>query len=152
MVGAALCTADFFLKFSSCYLEELAEKALDSTKYLLQLALSVGVRVKRIDRWHDGVQLQATLWHVTSLPGGLYKLLGGAFLQVLLAHDALKLLALLCIHVFLPFVSNLAIRSKTLDESVDEVFLVSQVWAGVDCLVDLDSQLGDFFFSSFFKT
>lgn len=45
MVGAALCTADFFLKFSSCYLEKLAEKTLDSTKYLLQLALSVGVRV-----------------------------------------------------------------------------------------------------------
>ena len=63
--------------------------------------------------------------------------------SVLLAHDALKLLALLCVHVFLPFVGNLAIRSQTLDESVDEVFLVSQVWAGVDCLVDLDSQLGD---------
>ena len=113
MVGAALCTADFFLEFSTCYLEELAEEALDSTKYLLQLALSVGVRIEWIDRWHDGVQLQTTLWHVTSLPGGLNELLGGTFLQVLLAHDALKLLALLCIHVFLPFVGNLAIRSQT---------------------------------------
>ena len=35
MVGAALCTADFFLEFSSCYLEELAEEALDPTQYLL---------------------------------------------------------------------------------------------------------------------
>ena len=143
MVGAALCTAYFFLEFSSRYLEELAEEALDLTKYLLQLALSVGVRVEWIDRRHDGVQLQTTLWHVTSLPGGFYELLGGTFLQVLLAHDALKLFALLCIHVFLPLVGNLAIRRQTLNESVDEVFFVSQVWAGVDCLVDLDSQLGD---------
>ena len=52
------------LKISSCYLEELAEEAFDLTKYLLQLALSVGVRVEWIDRWHDGVQLQTTLWHV----------------------------------------------------------------------------------------
>lgn len=37
MVGAALCTADFFLEFSSCYLEELAEEALDLTKYFCSL-------------------------------------------------------------------------------------------------------------------
>ena len=49
MVGAALCTADFFLEFSSCYLEELAEEAFDLTKYLLQLALSVGVRIEWIE-------------------------------------------------------------------------------------------------------
>ena len=55
MVGVALCTADFFLEFSSCYLEELAEEDLDPTQYLLELALSVGVRVEWIDRWHDGV-------------------------------------------------------------------------------------------------